>query len=1707
MYNINNGTNIKDILYSDQKITNNKNNYKNYTSELNKKYPPFPKSKASNKNKNKSLISEVKNMNNMKINNINSKYSSNDIYNKFNIKFKNNSKMMNPHQNYNINHIQNDNSSLYFQMNLNMKDNNKKQYTSIYSSSGKQKKFIRNLSEEEQIKKNNINLNYQKNSLRKDSSYINKILYNKNTNSNFYDIQDAMKNRIQCNINMNKVNINYKKILSKSSFNNSIHNIDNSTNNYNYINSNQNNNMTLNNNINNNTLNKNNYMDKSIKYQNSSKNIATNNKYKYKNNISNTKNYNLQIDKLKKYINKNNIEKILYKKNNINKNNVQLTNNMPKNDNNTLLKIKTNSYTPNNNYNCIFTSPNEDSQTKNYLIRNSLINENNDDFKVLLNETNKNKKINDKSCPKFNLNKNIMTNNNYTNINNINNNNNYIVNVNKYINIVKKKRKIIKKNSHNNGIIINNHNSYKIIDIPNYKKNSNKKYSKKEINIKNNNYINSPNNGFNFKKYKSVNENAYLPNSNKKYNKNNEDKNLNKNYFRTNTQTNNYGKNVNVTEFKKLKTLNYINRNNLKKNNYENKIYNSNIKKERFGSELKSSIIDYSNSSKYFNKSNTNSTIIKGFNNINNNGIYNNKKYNESFSSSTKKLNSSQRNSFHNYNFKTSINTIHKNSNNNKKGRNEKYNLGIIFKPQTKNKKFSKINSNRNPNINIYSRDSKTISIIEREKENFENKLNIKNNEYIYNNINNNFNLYKLMKTVNEYKNKNNKTKNNNIFSNKNINIKKSKSNYNTNIINKINNDDDNNYKNEIKNSYNSPISDMNLKFFNEKKISQNIKQNTLIMFSIYILSQHFTDFNKIGLSKIVLLNKNMKPIPVICSNNNCGKDTNKLFSIDTNKKNNDYNKPFITEFKDNIYINFYINNIQSNNIKYIQITNYIDIKNNISPVRKIEICQEKNLLYKGILNTNKVTIIKIPNYNKYEEIDNNSIQEIQDINDLTEINSIKFKNGNARPYSLTKYRSMEDEDNPNGKSNYIYSNSEYDNYYTTRGVLYKGFPNLIKNYKNKDVILDNKNNHNDNKNKSTHNNFNIKILLHYNNDNSGDGDYNINFNNFKNNDYELDSLLSQKLSLEFNKTNINTHNNTIKSNKIVKDNFDIYNTHNNSINKLSYSNSNNNINKTNSTLNNNNSNNVFLNLLKKTYNKNELDDFDYIFRTSINKMRDYSSFNLKSKSKKINSYIKQNNKNKINNNNLEKNSYDDQEESFSNINLYNDNMDNFGNNNIYNTIETQNFIEFNKIRFVISSNYGHHRYVGLTGIEFFNVKGESINIETALTIGALPKDLRTLYNDEKETRIFENVFNKINNTNDCDNMWVTRLKKNNPLPFIELFFKDKLRVSRIRIYNYNEKDKLNIGAKTIELYLDDEYYNTIHLKQGTGEIAFDFIKVKNNNKKNKENNEMYLDIDDSDISNNEDFGQDITFPMNDINQNEIGKFQETSNNNLRNSKISDLNEKEDSNKNEFKFASFLYKQSYETPYLPCGYHIKFMLSSNYYKGIAPFEENDSLKYNDIGFNRIEIYDEEGKNIINNDSNNSDNYINYKIISNCEICKNENEDDNLNNKIIINGTQNENGNNCIFYIFDKLVRISYIKFYPLKEDGTPTLNSAKEIKIFSDSKIIFEGTLHLDTPTIVLFTCEKKIINDIDENYLTKEINERVYKEEKTEDYISLIFN
>ena len=1560
--------NIKNILYSAQK--NNQNNFasKNFISNLNKKYPSFPKKKQNNaiKSKSKSSINDINmNMNNIK--NVQTNLNEKEEANTYLINSKNNRKII--YINPGMTELNNNKNNI--NLKFRQKMNNEK------------KKFVRNLSGEN----NNINIGYtsnnnQRSSTKKESSFINKLLYIKNSNL-FQQGNVYANNKIKYNDNFSKDKEkykNYKETLSKSGFN------DNKSNN--------------------NSTNKQLKQGSNIKY-------IIPNKAKYKDNTNSNNQNNIKIDNLKKYIRKT--EKIFQKKNK-SKNELQLNNNF-------LIKGKTNS-TPNDDINFIFTNPNnnipmKNNKNKNYIVRNSLIYEQNED-------------INNKKRTS---------------------NNNYIVNVNKYINIINKKNKIINKNNNigNNGINIYNYNSYKIINNTNNINNKQKK---------NNNYIDSPD-GYYIKKYKSINKNTYISNAYSKYegefnsNKINfENIILKNNNFRTNTNTNpnqNDNSNDNIIGFKKLRTINHINKNIEKNENiYENKLL-KNQRLKRYESELKNSNMD-SSSLVYFNKNNnTNSTFLRGINNSynsKNNKYANSRIYCESYSSSTKNLDSSQRNTYNynpNINNKISISVNNNNnidnrhiSNNNdidrntnyKKGRNEKNNLGIIFKPQTLGQKpeiksKKNLNSNRNPKLKNTKTNSET------------------NHFGLINQLNNNsknINFIKLMKTVNDYKNKSyNKQK-----YEKYINLDK--------------NDKNTNQKKHIKFSYNPEFNNMNMNTFSEKKIIQNINQNTLTMYSIYIISYYFMDFNKIGLSKILILDKNKKSIPVICSNNNCGTDSNKLFSISTNNKKT----AFITEYKKNIYINFYINNIHINDIKYIQITNYVDIKNRVSPVGKIEIYQGKKLIFKGNLNSTKVSNIEIMNDKK--SIDNNDNKEIEELNEVMTMNNINnnYPN-NSRPYSISRYRSIEDE-NMNLQRNRYNLNNYYDNYYTTRLPVENTYNNLIKNYSNdkltyNTILLDNADNI-----EITDLDYNIK-------NNNNDQENNIN-NSIKNNiNLDLDNAFSQKLSWEFSKSN-KLNNIILSSYKNTNENYETYNSNNgknNSIKKSINSNSNKNMNKTdksNITLNNNKDiHNTFFNLFRKAHNKSEINEINQIFKKSINKVKDYSSFNLNNK-------IDFNNDNNNNNNNEQLDEYNVDHidnDSFNELNFNNEDMNH--NNNIYNSMESSNYIEFNKIRLVITSNYGHPKYVGLTGIELFNVKSEQINIESALTIGALPKDLRTLYNDEKEQRIFENVFNKINNTNDFENMWVTRLKKNYDFPFVELYFKEKLRVSKIKIYNYNEKDKLNIGAKTIKLYLDDEYYNTIYLKQGTGEIAFDF--VKNDNNKYKSN---IYEIEESEIIDNEDFGQEIFFPIKEI-KNETESVI---------------------NNNKMKYASFLYKQCYETPYLPSGYYLKFVLLSNYYKGIAPIEEIDLLKYTDIGFNKIEIYDEEGKNIIKNEK--------YKIISNSEIFHN---DDQSNNKerIIINGAQNENGNSCLFYLFDIPKRISYIKFYPLEENNKPVLNTVKEIKIFCDCNIIFEGNLHQEKPTVVLFTCEKKIVGNINENYLTDEINERNYKEEINDRYISLVLN
>ena len=199
---------------------------------------------------------------------------------------------------------------------------------------------------------------------------------------------------------------------------------------------------------------------------------------------------------------------------------------------------------------------------------------------------------------------------------------------------------------------------------------------------------------------------------------------------------------------------------------------------------------------------------------------------------------------------------------------------------------------------------------------------------------------------------------------------------------------------------------------------------------------------------------------------------------------------------------------------------------------------------------------------------------------------------------------------------------------------------------------------------------------------------------------------------------------------------------------------------------------------------------------------------------------------------------------------------------------------------------------------------------------------------------------------------------------------------------------------------------------------------------------------------------------------------------------------------------------------MPNGYIIKFQLISNFYKGTAientffnvNINSSNNLlikNHNFTGINISKIFDQNGNDLL------SQKNIQYKIISNKEMIISDKHN------IILNGCSNEDNNNNIYYLFENPVNISYIEINPFLFFGNQLnnniseknyLNSVKELKIFCDTSIIFEGEIYYDQPTIILFTSNEQIIKNINEDYLTKKSVGRKAIENKNENCYSLAF-
>ena len=169
-----------------------------------------------------------------------------------------------------------------------------------------------------------------------------------------------------------------------------------------------------------------------------------------------------------------------------------------------------------------------------------------------------------------------------------------------------------------------------------------------------------------------------------------------------------------------------------------------------------------------------------------------------------------------------------------------------------------------------------------------------------------------------------------------------------------------------------------------------------------------------------------------------------------------------------------------------------------------------------------------------------------------------------------------------------------------------------------------------------------------------------------------------------------------------------------------------------------------------------------------------------------------------------------------------NQNMLLFKRNNSKNALP---YILFQKIRINILSNYGNKSFVGLTGLNLIDMHNKIIDIKTAISVLAIPKDINTECNKNNDNRIFENIFNGINNTIDENNMWLTLI---NPYPYIEILFEKTMTLSKIEIWNYNDALGLDKGTKEIEIMFDaDEnrkYY--VMLWKGLGIDYFDYYQT-----------------------------------------------------------------------------------------------------------------------------------------------------------------------------------------------------------------------------------------------------------------------------------------
>ena len=315
--------------------------------------------------------------------------------------------------------------------------------------------------------------------------------------------------------------------------------------------------------------------------------------------------------------------------------------------------------------------------------------------------------------------------------------------------------------------------------------------------------------------------------------------------------------------------------------------------------------------------------------------------------------------------------------------------------------------------------------------------------------------------------------------------------------------------------------------------------------------------------------------------------------------------------------------------------------------------------------------------------------------------------------------------------------------------------------------------------------------------------------------------------------------------------------------------------------------------------------------------------------------------------------------------------------------------------------------------------------------IEASPKDLNVIPGYSGDYRTLEKLINNRNATTDDHNMWLIPFAQGR-FPFIEVDLGENRGITGIKFWNYNKSTEDTArGVKRILIYLDG--------KCMTSETGVLIRKAPGHSEY--------------------DFGQLVSLPFKEGWSEELTAP-------LKNP----------------VFASMLVKQDYETPYLPTGFILKLKLYTTW----------GDMHY--IGLNGIELYDQNGKNILQAGENSFSLHAYPQSVRELPGMEhdvrtpeklldgvNETSDDKhmwlapfQNSACFYNPLGGGQKPNEIVVTFEKLVCLGFVKLYNYSKT---TARGVREFELSLDDTCLYRGSLRQGkSPTAVLFTGNRQVV-------------------------------